>query len=62
MESVYLKHYYDTTEQRVVYYPTCNDLILNHNFIDEAENKMIFRPYTAGRRGLRFVRSNEIGG
>jgi len=36
MGSAYLKHYYDTTELRVVYYPTCNDLILNHNFIDEA--------------------------
>jgi len=37
MGSAYLKHYYDTTAQMIVYYPTCNDLILNHNFIDEAK-------------------------
>ena len=37
MESSYLKHYYDKNEHRVVYYPTCKDLVLNHDFIDEAE-------------------------
>lgn len=37
MDSAYLKHYYDSNEHKVVYYPTCKDLVLNHNFIDEAE-------------------------
>jgi len=37
MKSSYLKHYYDTINNKVVYYPTCQDLILNHDFIEEAE-------------------------
>jgi len=37
MNSAYLKHNYDVTENKVVFYPTCKDLILNHNMISEAE-------------------------
>lgn len=37
MEMAYHKHYYDNIEHTVTYYPTCKDLVLNHNFIDEAE-------------------------
>lgn len=37
MEMAYHKHHYDNIEHTVTYYPTCKDLVLNHNFIDEAE-------------------------
>lgn len=37
MNSAYLKHNYDTTENKVVFYPTCKDLILNHGMIKDAE-------------------------
>ena len=37
MESAYFKHNYDTTENKVVFYPTCKDLILHHGMIDDAE-------------------------
>jgi len=37
MNSAYLKHNYDVTENKVVFYPTCKDLILNHGMIDDAE-------------------------
>jgi hypothetical protein len=37
MEMAYHKHYYNSIEHTVTYYPTCKDLVLNHNFVDEAE-------------------------
>jgi len=37
MNSAYLKHKYDSTKNKVVFYPTCKDLILNHGMINSAE-------------------------
>lgn len=37
MELAYLHHHYDTLENKVVYYPTCTDLILKQTFLKEAE-------------------------
>lgn len=37
MNSAYLKHNYDTTQNKVVFYPTCRDLILKHGMINDAE-------------------------
>lgn len=37
MKSAYLKHKYDMTRNKVVFYPTCKDLILNHGMINNAE-------------------------
>jgi len=37
MNSAYLKHKYDLTQNKVVFYPTCKDLILNHGMINSAE-------------------------
>lgn len=58
MKLTYLKHYYDVTESKVVYYPTCQELILSHELIDEAEkhfymDKDKFPPEY--RRALRSV-------
>lgn len=63
MDSAYLKHYYDNNEHRVVYYPTCKDLVLNHYFIDEAE-KFFYReqdkfPFDYRRAISSSVRSLE---
>lgn len=37
METAYVKNYYNEAENTVVYYPTCKDLIMHHNFIDLAD-------------------------
>lgn len=37
MNSAYLEHKFDTTINKVVFYPTCKDLIKNHGMIDDAE-------------------------
>ena len=38
MGAAYLKHYYDDVEHRMVYFPTCKELILHHGFIEAAES------------------------
>lgn len=37
MEKAYKKQYYDNIEHKVVYFPTCKELVLKHDFLDEAE-------------------------
>ena len=37
MEKAYKKQYYDNVDHKVVYFPTCKELVLKHEFLDEAE-------------------------